>query len=199
MKLLSFAQKFPSYHPRKGDNTYFVEKIISGLYESGNAFDTYNYPICKVFGDTGIGVPTLAEPGGTECLDCKPKFHTICAGHRWKAGDWFKPYIWGDDINPKSGRSGPYHSKHIYFAPPIEVKKVWDFEIYVEGDIDINGLCIYTNNTDEHYWLINEIAKNDGLSLSDFLAWFKYPKQFDGQIICLNDKVDYLKCEKLIL
>ena len=39
--------------------------------------------------------------------------------------------------------------------------------------------------------LIKEIAKNDGLEVSDFLNWFKHPSNFSGQIICWSDSVEY--------
>jgi hypothetical protein len=34
---------------------------------------------------------------------------------------------------------------------------------------------------------IEQIAWNDGLSEADFLNWFEYPKDFNGQIICVTD------------
>lgn len=58
-----------------------------------------------------------------------PKGHTVRAGHRFKPGDIVSLRVWGNDVNPKSGRSGPYHSKQIIIAPDIQVKKTWDFEI----------------------------------------------------------------------
>lgn len=30
MKVLTFSRVYPSYHPRKGESTFFVDKIISG-------------------------------------------------------------------------------------------------------------------------------------------------------------------------
>ena len=42
-----------------------------------------------------------------------------------------------DTIRVWSGQ--PYQSKQIIIAPPIQVKKVWDFEICDDGRIQIDG------------------------------------------------------------
>ncbi len=96
---LTFATKFPAYHPKKGDPTHFVEKIWKSIGLPDQVSNKlYNYLSNYNF----IGY------SGIEIYEKK---HTIRAGNRWKPGDWFKPVIWGNDINPKSGRSAPYHSK----------------------------------------------------------------------------------------
>lgn len=197
MRVLSFSTKFPSYHPRKWEPTYFVSKILSGLHDLHYDITPYigELPICNTCGDTGIGGFTFDQPAGYECTDCKAKYTTIHKGPLWKAGDWFQPVIWGNNINPKSGRSGPYHSKQIKFAPPIEVKKIWFIDITTDGYISINGdLCGCFDKSKyvtEQNFLI-ELAQNDGLSLDDFASWFKYPgHSFSGQIICWNDKIEY--------
>lgn len=186
-KIITFSRQFPSYHPRKGEPTYFVEKIYKSILKP-----TDHVPITGI--EESLSLFAL--------MDADPKFHTIRAGHRFKAGDWLTPKVWGNDINPKSGRSGPYHSKPITFAPDIQVKKTWDFEM------DINGVCaiakpgeqvIYTFEYDDLYpdSLDNEIAKNDGLSPEDFYWWFsgspdfKKNEGFQGQIICWNDQIEY--------
>lgn len=101
-----------------------------------------------------------------------PKHHTIRAGSRWKAGDKFSPRVW-------SGK--PYNSKQIIIAPDIEIKKVWNFEIK-NGQLLLGGYAIYQ---------YADVAENDGLSGEDFLAWFRFPKPFTGQIICWSDKIKY--------
>ncbi len=114
-----------------------------------------------------------------------PKGHTIRSGHRWKAGDWFKPVVW----------SGvPYRSKQIQFAPDMQIIKTWDFEIKSNGFARINNYGflhtpIRDLNHNEHTW--NNLAANDGLSILDLWDWFKYPKPFDGQIVAWDDSVNY--------
>lgn len=134
-------------------------------------------------------------PPGLEIDDYirEMKHHTIRAGHRWKVGDWFSPRVW-------SGK--PYNSKMIQFAPDIQVKKTWDFEM------DDCGVCaiakqgeqvIYTFEYDDQWpdSLDNEIAKNDGLSPEDFYFWFSRSPEFRkkqgfaGQIICWNESIEY--------
>lgn len=96
------------------------------------------------------------------------KWHTIRLGHRFKEGEYFSPRVW-------SGK--PYNSKQIVLAPDVMVKKVWSFY------------------KDPWQWKIpgtvEELSKNDGLSLVDFLDWFDSKKPFDGQIICWSDKIQY--------
>lgn len=101
MKVITFSRNFPTYHPRKGEQTCFVEKILAGLslpvYDQERGFDPR------------LSVDAFA-----------PKHNTIRAGNRFKVGDYFSPRVW-------SGR--PYNSKQITIAPDLQVKKVWDFGI----------------------------------------------------------------------
>lgn len=58
---------FPSYHPKKGQRTMFVEKVCTWL-----SYDALGYIS-----------PTII-----------PKLHTIRAGNRWRVGDKFSPRFW---------------------------------------------------------------------------------------------------------
>lgn len=106
MKVITFSRFFPAYHPRKGQPTYFVEKIWKGLYEDNS------------------DVPFPHEMAGiwsAYCeMDVQPKHHTIRAGHRWKVGDWFSPRVW-------SGK--PYRSKQAEIGEPLQIKKIWMFRL----------------------------------------------------------------------
>lgn len=119
------------------------------------------------------------------------KKHTIRSGKRWKTGDMASIRVWGDDINPKSGRKGPYHSKQITIASDVEVV-VFDFEIK-KGSIYIQGKCVYDFCEEKDINIVNlkKLAENDGLTDSDLLSWFKYPNDFSGQIICWNKSIKY--------
>jgi hypothetical protein len=65
----------------------------------------------------------------------------------------------------------------------MEVKRVWRFE------------------TERSNYLLNSkklglgelkvIAGNDGLSIDDFECWFRWPKEFSGQIICWDENLNY--------
>jgi len=181
-KVISFSRTYPSYHSRKKEPTYFVEKIWEGKDAVPSIF-TDELPIESLnFIDHRHNDQT--------------KYTTIRNGNKWKVGDFFSPRVWGDNINLKSGRKGAYHSKQITFAPDTQIKKLWDFSIF-QGNIFIK------NNTGKQKIITSidlpdneffaEIAKNDGLSSTDMLDWFKYPHPFSGQIICWNEKIDYDK------
>lgn len=182
-RIITFSTKFPAYHPKKGQPTYFVEKVNKSLgFEYGIPFGDQTE---KHFADQGI------EYSHKIFCEVDPKYHTIREGHHWKVGDKASPRVWGTNINPKTGRSGPYHSKQIIIAPVIEIKKVWDFVIKED---DADEPSIYLNG--KHFAQIGagdsiKLALNDGLSLEDMKGWFRYPKPFDGQIICWSDKIEY--------
>lgn len=166
-KVITFSQFYPSYHPRKGQPTYFVEKILESLIGTSYEENITDEMLlrCKMIFRTHVW----------------PKHHTIRAGHRFKVGDWFSPRVW----------SGvPYKSKQIIIAPDIQVKKTWDVEID-ECDVWAIGLP----GTQIKYLDENQeaaIAKNDGLTEQDLYLWFKETKKpFDGQVICWSDKIEY--------
>ena len=165
-KVITFSQKFPSYHPKAGQPTYFVEALYKSLFVMKclpkELEESFNH---EVF------------------LNGMTKHHTVRSGNRFKKGDFFSPRVWGTDVNPKSGKSGAYHSKQIILSHDTEIKNVWDIEINEATEISINGKFI------SYGWEV-ELANNDGLSWQEFNDWFvKLP--FKGQIICWNDAVSY--------
>jgi len=100
--------------------------------------------------------------------------------------NFFSPRVW-------SGK--PYASKQIVIAPPIEIKKVWGFEIKKVR----NGMLVSYQGFVNGHWADIEtmgIIKNDGLSYRDFCDWFKMDlakkeTHFTGQIICWNENINY--------
>lgn len=204
----TFSTKFPNYHPKAGTETHFVEKVWLSLIDCGLISLS---KACELSRQTGIGNFDMHN-----IRKCKlePKGHTIRPGHKLKPGDFFSPRIWGNDINPKSGRSGPYHSKQIIIAPDIEVQKTWNFSIKmynpytpppalerinyflsIQVPMPFKGL---ETISDKPHPMFKEIAKNDGLAYDEFLNWFildpKFRKTgtFTGQIICWNENINYL-------
>jgi hypothetical protein len=173
-RVITFSRTFPAHHPKAGQPTHFVEKILASLDDSGLQW-TSALDVNKVL-DSEYYFNINSGDG---------KHHTIRAGKRWKVGDKFSPRVWGNDINPKSGKSGPYHSKQIVIAPDVEIVKVWDIGLRVRGDFKE----FYCNDEDITGTSIELIAKNDGLSTEDMLSWFNKP--FTGQIICWNPKINY--------
>ena len=167
-KVITFSRTFPSYHPRKGQPTHFVEAFYKSLYLMKT--------IPKELEDFFVH---------EKFINGLTKHHTIRAGRRFKKGDLFSPRVWGDDINPKSGKSGPYHSKQVILAQDTEIKQVWDIEINKDGFIRIGSdirVLSFGNET--------KLAENDGLTRDDLFEWFaKLP--FSGQIICWNENIKY--------
>jgi hypothetical protein len=182
-KVMTFSRAFPSYHPRKGEPTYFVEKILKGL-------SIPNY--WRRFDESNITANTVDFIRNFNHKESGIKGHTIRAGHRFKVGDKFSPRVW-------SGK--PYASKQIIIAPDIEVKKVWDYEIKNEFQGDGFYNFFYLNGIFQTWKEIEGISKNDGLELEDFVHWFKandgyflgkeYKCSFDGQIICWDENINY--------
>ena len=185
-KVITFSRTFPAYHPKAGQLTHFVNKIINGLTEMNFNFDDGNFPAWNEDFCNNLNFATT-----------NTKFHTIRSGNRWKVGDKFSPRVWGTDINPVSGRSGPYHSKQIIIAPDIEIKKVWDIEFRIDPFLPPEEAVLLLK-VDGHYMTpeiyIPMMAKNDGLTLDEFINWFT-PKpemvNFSGQIICWNENINY--------
>lgn len=167
MKVLTFSRKFPAYHPKAGQPTFFIEKLWQSFFELGLSYNTPDI--------LSEELETFSNPSHF----ITAKSHTIRSGNRWKVGDKFSPRVW-------SGK--PYVSKQITIAPDIEIKKIWTFELInvAEGITDgfINGNKMVNP-------MAEIISKNDGLSFSDFRHWFG-KKNFEGQIICWNDKIEYL-------
>lgn len=172
-KIITFSRTYPSYHPRAGEPTYFVEKIYASLADT----------------IPGFKIPNDANEywDWHEYYNCKsPKHHTIRSGHRFKVGDKFSPRVW-------SGK--PYRSKMIQFAPDIEVKKIWEFELIKFGAYD-DVLMTIDGHTPKQK-IVYDVIKNDGLTHADFSNWFCLSKDFlktgilKGQIISWNENINY--------
>jgi hypothetical protein len=166
-KVITFSRYFPAHHPRKGEPTYFVEQIYNGVYSINDWSDALGSP-------TNYTMNLNAKITGI-------KHHTIRAGNRWKVGDKFSPRVW-------SGK--PYNSKQIIIAPDIEIKRVWDVNFRIRGSINFR-IVNHRHHFDHEKMKL--LAKNDGLSYDDFMAWFCNGKDWDfkGQIICWNENIIY--------
>jgi hypothetical protein len=144
-RVITFSRYFPSYHPKAGEPTLFVEKFWNSIYD-----DLSDIPF------------ELARE--LKIVDCdEAKHHTIREGKRFKAGDYFSPRVW-------SGK--PYASKQIKIAHDIKIRKVWDFELTFDDLFYINEeLYAYSSSHDA----LETLARNDGLEQVDLLNWFNKP------------------------
>jgi hypothetical protein len=184
-KVITFSRVFPAYHPKAGQPTYFVEQIWNSFNVKAGG-EEFIAPF-----DHGVQELNSKLPHATVCgflnelqmrvIYTLKKYHTIRGGNRWKVGDKFSPRVW-------SGK--PYQSKQIIIAHDIEIKKVWDIEIW-RGS---RNLSVAINIEGINYmvpWV--DVAENDGLTIEDFESWFNLKpfQEFKGQIICWNDQINY--------
>lgn len=178
-KVITVSEKFPSSHPKAGKRTYFVEQIWGSLFNQG--IDLKRYIKCP---ETFMS---------NNWFDKSPKHHTVRLGRRWKTGDMASIRTWGTDTNPKSNRSGPYHSKQIIIADNIEVT-VTNIIISCVGWSAMSAMKLTDKPGKLTLISSKNIAKNDGLSFEDFEAWFN-PKgkrqEIEAQIICWNKDIKY--------
>lgn len=172
-RVITFSRYFPKKHPRAGEPTHFIEKVLKSFIQNDNLQDdptVYSEWWCELLGEK------IATVGP---LDVTKKYHTIRAGNRWKVGDTFSPRVW-------SGK--PYASKQIQFAPDIEIKKIWNVAYHAQ--------IFFLNEKIMSGEQVEQLSWNDGLNLEDFYAWFDiHPKAKKGithfQILCWNDRVNY--------
>jgi hypothetical protein len=160
-KVITFSRKFPTYHTRKGENTFFVEAFYKSLYiakiippELENVFDTFVF------------------------INGFAKHHTIRSGNRFKVGDLFSPRVW-------SGK--PYYSKQIILSKDVRIDQIFEIEILKNQEIYINDKFYCTLTSTENMRILSE---NDALTIKDFKDWFK-KLPFKGQIICWNKNIKY--------
>lgn len=176
MKYIMFSKTFPAEHPRKGEPTWFVQKILWSTLIMAGRSDLEPYP----------------SPAGKIVKDL-PKYHTIRGGFdegrgipltRWEVGEIFSARIW---------EGKPYASKQSEFAQ-LQIKQIWDITI------DANGVISMGKPGEQQYYISEEmeikLANNDGLSLEDFQEWlvmpvFRKAKEWRGQIICWSDAINY--------
>ena len=176
-RVITVSRFYPSYHPKKGEPTLFIEKIYASMADNIEGFQ----------------IPNDANDYWDfhEYYNCtSPKHHTIRLGKRWKTGDKASIRVWGDDINPKSGRKGAYHSKQITIAPDVEVT-VYNVELWKQGLDCFIGQRV---NENTHTLLsFGEVARNDGLNFDDLKEWFKLKEGtiIEAQIICWNKDLKY--------
>lgn len=186
-RVITFSRTFPSYHPRKGEDTFFAEKIWKSL----DKLELTSIHLDQCINNYYQQIGYLEKYN-----DIHSKYHTIRAGNRWKVGDKFSSRVW-------SGK--PYASKQIIITPDIEIKKVWSITIELirkpMENSDYETACykflidgVIVND-------VETLAKNDGLSYHDLIDWFKLfqsldkprlmRKVFDGQIICWSNNINY--------
>ncbi len=177
-KIITFSRKYPDYHPRKGEQTYFVEKFLNHMgadYKS----DSYLQKLLVLnTKNLFLGKLTFEDIEsffiGLQQTD-QFKIHTVRENERFKPQEWFSPRCW-------FGR--PYYDPQIIFWYDTKIHSTPSFESTGNNHLYINDKSI--DRLKVHF-----VAGNDGLSYPDFLNWFKYPQKFKGQIICWDKSINY--------
>jgi hypothetical protein len=173
-KVIIFSLTFQKSHPRAGEPTYFVEKLITALCEENASEDLKWKLIQNLIFNYDVDFAILDS--------CSPKYHTIRSGNRFKVGEFFSPRAW-------FGK--PYKSYQYKLADDIQIEKIWNIEI-MNHKIFIDGSFYAEYKYPEFIFSNFEfLATNDGLSPEDFINWFPADKVFKGQIICWNSIINY--------
>lgn len=191
MPVLTFSQKFPAYHPKKGQPTYFVEQTLNCLgcdYTDQRYFDELLILNKKNIDDKKLSFEDIETFFISLQQNTGIKSHTIRNNYRIKQGELISPRCW-------FGK--PYHSPQIIFYDTIPALKTWN----VYGHITFSHEYISIETEKKLYIAtgvsIQKIATNDGLKKDDFINWFKFSQDdrkvhaFLGQIICWNSEIKY--------
>ena len=155
------ARVFPATHPKKGQPTHFVEKFLMAM-KVGYGFTEYFHTLIKLNPDKDEAMLREFWLSLDELVANNPKLHTIRLKNSIKDGQMLQLSAGGNDINEKSGRSGPYQSKSINIWEPVQVGVQ---DVYADsGQIILKSRAVQLN--------LNVVALGDGLLREDFDSWF---------------------------
>lgn len=146
--VITLSQRFPATHPKAGHKTYFKTKLEQ------TSVIPYDYEDHTVV------------PYGPQL-----KFHTIRANYPlWK--ERFDQIARGEAcLSIRQWTGKPYASKQVEIG-----------RLTKDDGIGIQMLTFYDNDieqfnlpeiNDDNTWQLEDLARNDGLSLIDWLDWFK--------------------------
>jgi len=146
--VVSISRTFPATHPRKGEPTGFREKILNELIPCGLIeFNTvYKH---------GLDIEITGE-----------KIHTIRANYDFWRKRIEQVWLGEAELSLRYWSGKPRHSKQVEFLrlgkdDGVGIQKV-------EFKADEFGPLVDGKNQ-----FVSDLAKNDGLSLTDFTDWFK--------------------------
>lgn len=148
--VLTVSTKFPQTHPKRGEETNFIEKLEIAL-DLGNWKEMPFAPY-------------------------KGKFHTIRANYDlWKKR--IEEIQVGKAILSIRYWSGkPYNSKQIEICQLNKDSGIGIQKAEFRGAHIQKGIFHVIVSRDNDYYMVvneNDLATNDGLSIEDFKAWFK--------------------------
>ena len=156
--VLIVSRYFPATHKRKGEPTFFVDKV---LHRSATV---------------GLDDIERLKPFDIDMfMNCEPKLHTIRANYA----------LWSKRIKEvqegKAVLSVRYWAGRPYHKDENGIGQVEVFKLDKDSVVGIQK--IEFSRTDFHFPIIDgwqgghinpdNLAKNDGLSLDDFKEWFR--------------------------
>jgi hypothetical protein len=181
-KVITFSRKFPVGHPSAGKPTYFVEQILNMMnveYQSPGYLEELQKLNSKSLSQGALTTGILKDFINSLDMDQdNRKTHTVRAGNRWKAGDCFSPRVW-------SGR--PYTSPQIIIGPDIKIPRITKIIITKEGVVYLGEQIVCNLNNKQHLSTLG-IARRDGLSEEDFIAWF-FGEALEGQVVFMINTI----------
>jgi hypothetical protein len=159
---LGVSRYFPATHPKKGKSTYFKEKIQTAVFN--------DYAPCA--GCDGADSCSVCEV--SEILkEIWPKLHTIRANYDL----WVKRF---EKINKDEAvidlfywSGSPYRSKQVVFATLTKDDGIGIQKLEFDPKGILNPFVEDVYIDEVSFIDKTELAKNDGLSLEDWKAWFK--------------------------
>jgi hypothetical protein len=157
--VLTVSRYFPATHPKKGEPTFFVEKIFNAMGRVIPCGMCINERLCQNRGHCL-----------TSSMQFNGKLHTIRANYSfWKKR--INEVNEGNAILSIRYWSGkPFDSKQVEIC---QLNKYSGCGVQKVDGFLFHDLVIRKNIFSAIVIPDHEIAKNDGLSLQDFKDWFK--------------------------
>ena len=146
--ILTISCTFPSYHPRRGEETGFVEKIENALSANVDAVQIYDQPykLHTIRGNFPLWQKRIAEvQDGTAVLSLR----------YWSGKPYNSPQV--EFARLTAGNGVGVQMVHI----DLSVPSIPNFYMPEYSTRDIDG-----------FPSVCHIPMNDGLSVEDFAEWF---------------------------
>lgn len=160
---LSVSRTFPATHPKKGEPTYFREKIYNATSQKEGDWSNAPGPVSHYVFEPDFSIRDK-------------KFHTCSANYDLWAKRMAEVQAGKAVIELCYWSDKPYRSKQVVFATldkdsgcGVQSFRIAEWED--EEGVERAGYSI--DNRLKMSFVLDELAKNDGLYLSDFKAWFK--------------------------
>jgi len=159
-KIILFAKKFPQYHPKKGEPTFFPEKLCTSLGS----------------------IPFFQELRNEIANFCKNDFHpkgcTIRSGTRFKKGDYFDPRMWSG--LPYRSKTVKLSNKDVLILATIDVKMDESDLMIIQGRGCSRYSFLYAMH--KHDGFLNPSE------MESWFIYYPNFKGFEGQIIIWNEQ-----------